>query len=136
MAINGSKKGRYLADINVTPLVDVVLVLLIIFMITAPMMTRGVSVNLPQTKAGELPRLKEPLVVTITQTGDIYIGREKVGLKGLKARFYQAARSKSEVFIEADRQAHYGLVARVLALARALGIEEVGLVTAPPPAKR
>ncbi|WP_456433006.1 ExbD/TolR family protein [Thermosulfuriphilus sp.] len=128
----GEKKGRYLADINVTPLVDVILVLLIIFMITAPMMTRGVSVDLPETKAGELPRPKEPLVITITKKGEIYIGRERVGLRGLKARLLQVSRNKDEVFIEADRQARYGLVAQVLALARGVGIETVGLVTRPP----
>lgn len=129
----GGGRHRYMAEINVTPLVDVILVLLIIFMVTAPMMTKGLDVKLPHTTAKALPQRQKNVVVTIDNKGNFFLNKVKVDeivlirrLKDLKK-----ARRAKQVLLRADKSVPYGTVARVVAAIRQAGIEELGLVTQP-----
>jgi biopolymer transport protein TolR len=127
------KTGKKLQDeINIIPLVDIVLVILIIFMITAPLMTSGLEVDLPRTKdTGLTRREREPLKITITRTGEIKIYGEKVSLQRLSSWLAEARKNRlvEEVQIEADRLAIYELVAKVLAEVKRAGFNQIGLLT-------
>ncbi|NPA49658.1 MAG: biopolymer transporter ExbD [Thermodesulfobacteria bacterium] len=125
------KKGL-MADINVTPLVDVMLVLLIIFMITAPMLSTGLEVDLPETKAGRLEE-KKSLVVVVDASGRIFIDRKEMSLKSLGVWLRQAKKAGliREINLKADRRCPYGKVAKVLAEIQAAGFTEIGLLTRP-----
>ena len=132
------KPGSTLAQINVTPLVDVALVLLIIFMVTAPMLTQGVEVKLPEVADSPgLSASKEPLVVTVQQDGAISIGDTQVpGPDKLMAVLQQImlGREEKEVFLEADRDVPYGEVVKVMAAIKGAGIEKLGMVSQLPEA--
>lgn len=121
-----------LSQINVTPFVDVMLVLLVIFMITAPMMDKGLDVNLPQVKNAPNMSVKdEPLTVTIGSAGEITIDKARVeSIDKLRAVLLQSTGGSKErqVLLEADRKVPYGRVAEVMATIRAAGIEKVGMV--------
>jgi biopolymer transport protein TolR len=122
------------AEINIIPLVDIVLVILIIFMITAPLMTAGIEVNLPQTKDSPLSRQEaEPLRITIFKDGTIKVSGETISLNKLSAWLEEAKKRGviKEVQIEADREANYGLVAKVLSEVKRAGFTQVGLLTIP-----
>jgi biopolymer transport protein TolR len=129
---SGSGGRRPLAQINVTPLVDVMLVLLIIFMVTAPMMEKGLDVNLPQVaKAADLAAQKEPLVVTVQRGGGLALGDERVsGLEALGATLQQMLRAtpEREVFLKADKDVPYGRVMEVMAAVRSAGVTKLGMV--------
>jgi biopolymer transport protein TolR len=133
----GSGRGRARwkpkAEINVTPFVDVMLVLLIVFMITAPLLTVGVPVDLPETEARNLPADEEPLTITVTMDGVIYLQETEVPLGELAPRLRAIARTgyDSRIFIRADNGAAYGDVARVMASINAAGFHNLGLVTDP-----
>jgi biopolymer transport protein TolR len=133
----GSGRGRARwkpkAEINVTPFVDVMLVLLIVFMITAPLLTVGVPVDLPETEARNLPADEEPLTITVTTDGLIYLQETEVPLGELAPRLRAIARTgyDSRIFIRADNGAAYGDVARVMASINAAGFHNLGLVTDP-----
>jgi biopolymer transport protein TolR len=119
-----------MADINVTPLVDVMLVLLIIFMVTAPLLTAGVPVNLPQSKAGALKQDKEPVTVSIEKSGQIFIGEDEVTEDALSDRFATiAAGQPPQVYLRADRSLDYGAVMRVLGELNRAGLNKVALVS-------
>ena len=122
-----------LAQINVTPLVDVMLVLLVIFMVTAPMLDQGVQVNLPEVaEAPGLPAQQEPLVVTLERNGQILIGKAKIRqLSKLGPVIQQALKGKPdrEVFLEADEKVPYGRVVQVMAAVKKAGVEKLGMVT-------
>ena len=122
-----------LSQINVTPFVDVMLVLLIIFMVTAPMLDQGVEVDLPQvSEAPGLPAQQEPLVVTLERNGQIMIGKAKVDeLAKLGPVIQQALKGKPdrEVFLEADQRVPYGRVVQVMAAVKQAGVEKLGMVT-------
>ena len=119
-----------MAEINVTPLVDVMLVLLIIFMVTAPLLTAGVPVNLPQSKAGALKQDKEPVTISIEPSGQIYIGEEQVAEDALSDRFASIARNEPpQIFLRADRTLDYGAVMRVLGELNRAGLNKVALVS-------
>jgi biopolymer transport protein TolR len=119
-----------MADINVTPLVDVMLVLLIIFMVTAPLLTTGVPVNLPESKAGALKQDQEPVTISIEPSGAIYIGEEQVMPEALGARFADIASSEPpQIFLRADRTLDYGAVMRVLGELNRAGLNKVALVS-------
>ena len=128
----GSGGRRPLAQINVTPLVDVMLVLLIIFMVTAPMMEKGLDVNLPQVaNAPDLSVQKEPLVVTVQRGGGIGIGDETVAsVEKLGAVLQQMLRAtpEREVFLKADKDVPYGRVMEVMAAVRGAGVTKLGMV--------
>ena len=134
----GGGSGRRqssLAAINVTPLVDVMLVLLIIFMVTAPMLQQGVDVALPEVEQAKgLPQTKEPVVITISRKGVITVGDVKVTLGKLGPVLQQVLKKKSkdEVFLQADRKLAYGTVVKVMAEMQKAGIDRVGMVTQVP----
>jgi len=129
--VKSYKKGL-LAEINVTPLVDVMLVLLIIFMITAPMLSTGLEVDLPETKAGKVEK-QNPFVITLDASGRIFIGKKELSLKSLKKWLQQAKKAGlvREINLKADRRCPYGTVAKVLAEIQAAGFSEIGLLTRP-----
>jgi biopolymer transport protein TolR len=121
-----------LADINVTPLVDVMLVLLIIFMIAAPMLHQGIAVALPQAKAERLPLPAEgPLILSINRDGVVYLGDTPVHLSQLADRLLPLVRARGEeaVYLKGDREVPYGKVVEVLDLLRQAGVANVGMVT-------
>ena len=128
----------FMAEINVTPLVDVMLVLLIIFMITAPMLTYGVKVNLPTTTAKPMPIKQEPLVISINAKKEIFIDRYKVSLEKLKDKLMPMVKRfpKRNVLLQADQSVPYGFVMEVMGKIKAAGIENLGLVTRPLKEKR
>jgi biopolymer transport protein TolR len=128
------KVGDALSEINVTPFVDVVLVLLIIFMITAPMLSSSVEVNLPQTSL-EPQKSKERLVVTITRDKKVFIQNRRVTFRDLEEGLQQFAAGAVEksILLRADRQLDYGTVLLVMSKIKKAGIEEVGLATEPLP---
>ena len=128
-----TKNARLLSEINVTPLVDVMLVLLIIFMVTAPMMTRGIAVRLPETTSKSLPQKKEHVEVLVTRDGRILMDSIDVDEKSLAAGLERAKRrgQASQVLLRADKDVPYGRVAKVMAAIRRAGIQNLGLVTAP-----
>lgn len=112
----GSGGSRFMSEINVTPLVDVMLVLLIIFMVTAPMMMQGVNVSLPQTTSKPLPAEKEHLIITVDGSQQIYINDYKVALDALQAKLKKIleGRADSKVYLRADKGVPYGVVVRVI----------------------
>jgi biopolymer transport protein TolR len=122
-----------LSDINVTPLVDVMLVLLIIFMVTAPMMMQGVKVDLPRTESRNIKTEEDPLLLSITKKGEIFIEQYKVGHKDLKAKLEKvfANRTGKEILLHADKEVPYGVVMRIMAQVKEAGITKVGMITKP-----
>jgi len=136
MAFNLSDpEDRVLGDINVTPLVDVMLVLLIIFMIAAPMLHSGIEVALPAAEAKSLPvRTQEPLVVSIRKDGIVYLQDTPVHPTQLVERLLPLVRSRAGemVYVKGDREVPYGQVIAVLDLLHQGGVNDVGMVTEPP----
>ena len=122
-----------MSQINVTPFVDVMLVLLIIFMVTAPMMQQGVQVNLPKTQAKALNAQEETVVVSIDRNNRIFINSSKISPGELKTRLSSMfeAREKKEVLLKADRVVPYGEVVKTMAEIKGAGIERLGMVTEP-----
>jgi biopolymer transport protein TolR len=137
MTLPGSRGGRFgpaLSDINVTPLVDVILVLLIIFMVTAPMMTRGIDVRLPKTESGA-DATEDRLVVSVDHSNTIYLNDRPVNLYLLTDRLKtEMQRSGQEfVFLRADQEVSYGRVMMVMDQIKKAGADRVGMVTQPAP---
>ena len=130
---NNDGSGSALSEINVTPLVDVMLVLLIIFMIAAPMLTTGVDVELPKADAPRMDIDEEVPIITVQRDQRIFLFDEEVSLDVLKERLThdERVRDANEVFVQADEEVPYGSVAQVLALVRQAGIGRMGLVTDP-----
>jgi len=125
----------HLADINVTPLVDVMLVLLIIFMVTAPMLHQGVSVALPKTATTNLPSgIEDPLILSITRDGRYYINETAVARGLLRDRLNSFLRGRKDrtVFLKADRALSYGTVVETLDILNRMGIENLGMITETP----
>ena len=129
---------RPMAEINVTPLVDVMLVLLIIFMVTAPMMQTGIDVNLPRVKAKSVDVTEEKLVLTINDAKEIFLNKTKMSLMdiGTKLEYIFASRIDREVYLRADRNVPYGFVVEVMAEVRKAGVDKLGMITEPPEEKR
>ncbi len=125
------KSKKLFSEINVTPLVDVMLVLLVVFMITAPLLTMGVPLDLPQSKAGAIGEKQEPLLISINRNGEIYLQTTKVAAKFLIARLKAVSKGNQQarVFVRADKSLDYGAVIRVLGDLRAAGFERVALIT-------
>lgn len=121
-----------LSDINVTPFVDVMLVLLVIFMVTAPMFSQGLPVNLPEAAAPSLVSEK-PLVISISRQQEIFLGDREVALKDLKAALAGVSQGaqKLEVLLKSDQSVPYGLVVKVMSILKEAGVEKLGIVTAP-----
>ncbi len=129
---NNGDRGT-MSQINVTPLVDVMLVLLVIFMVTAPMMQQGVQVNLPKADTKSLSAKEEAIVVSIDRQGKFFIDRTEVPGGSLKDKLtgILANRTKKEVFLKADRDVPYGDVVRAMAEIKGAGVERLGMVTEP-----
>ena len=128
-----SNIDRLMSDINVTPFVDVMLVLLIIFMVTAPMMMQGVDVALPETTSEPLIAKKENLIITINKQSQIYITDYRVELDFLQEKLIKIfeGRKDREVYLRADKTIPYGVVVRVMSEIKGAGIEKLGMVTEP-----
>ena len=131
--IAGGNNSQLMSDINVTPFVDVMLVLLIIFMVTAPMMMQGVDVSLPEATAEPLESEKEHLIITIDTKNQVFINDFQVSVDGLgeKLKKILEGRSDREVFLKADKDISYGTVVQVMAEAKGAGVEKLGMVTEP-----
>jgi biopolymer transport protein TolR len=127
----GRSGRRSMSEINVTPFVDVMLVLLVIFIATTPLMQQGMDVNLPQTTTQALRVQDEPLMLTIDKSGKYFLGRKEVTQaeleKSLVALF--ESRASKEIYLRADRDAPYGVVAKGMAAARRAGSDRIGIVT-------
>lgn len=129
----GSESDRLMSDINVTPFVDVMLVLLVIFMVTAPMMMQGVDVALPETTSQPLAAKKENLVITINNQNQVFINNHQVVIDFLQEKLKKIleGRDNREVYLRADRETSYGFVVHVMAEIKAAGVDKLGMVTEP-----
>ncbi|OSM01753.1 protein TolR [Magnetofaba australis] len=130
----GQRPERPMSEINVTPLVDIMLVLLIIFMVTAPLLTQGVEVNLPGTSSDPLPSQAEPLVISVTANGAPAIETQPVTMDEMvtKVRAIRDQNPNIQIFVRGDRNAAYGSVMEVMGRLHAAGIRRVSLITQPP----
>ena len=124
---------RPMSEINVTPMVDVMLVLLVIFMVTAPLMQQGVDVDLPETTSLQLTVKDEPLILSVKKDGKYYVGRREIAVDELRAKLEAIfeGRENKDLFLRADSEASYGLVVKALAAAREAGAKSLGMVTEP-----
>lgn len=129
----GSAGRTTMSEINVTPMVDVMLVLLVIFMVTAPLIQQGVKVNLPETRATPVEPTDKKLVLSVDAQKRVYIGEAEVPLEELeeKLRTNAKAQADKELYLHADRELPYGVVVEVMAAAQRAGITNVGMVTDP-----
>lgn len=127
-------ENKPMADINVTPLVDVVLVLLIIFMVTAPLLQMGIDVNLPRVKAKSIDVAEEKLILTITPAKEIFINKNKISISDLRTKLEGifSSRTDKEIFMRADKTIPYGFVIEVMSEVRKAGIDKLGMITEPP----
>jgi biopolymer transport protein TolR len=133
MSMGGGGRKSAMSDINVTPLVDVMLVLLIIFMVTAPLIQQGVKVSLPDAKAAPIDAKEKKLVVSIDRTGKVFVGDVGVPFDELEAKLKANAKAQAdkEIYLHADRDLKYGIVVEVMAAAQRAGVANVGMVTDP-----
>jgi biopolymer transport protein TolR len=134
MNVNANKNDhRMLSEINVTPFVDVMLVLLVIFMVTAPMMQSGFDVDLPQVKAKTIQTNEKPLIVTISKDKKIEILDYEFTLDRLKSKleFISKGRADKEIYLKADKAVPYGFVMEVMAEIKDAGYEKLGMITMP-----
>src|SRR5579862_9235952 len=134
----GSPGSDAISNINVTPLVDVMLVLLVIFMVTAPILQQGVNINLPKVKSTALTGDEQQLVVAVTLRGEVYLNDAPITLPelGPKLQAILKLRPDRQVFLRADQNVKYGDVMRVVAAVKGAGVERLGMVTEPPPDQR
>jgi biopolymer transport protein TolR len=135
-AKGGRSSSRYrpMAEINVTPLVDVMLVLLVVFMITAPLLTVGVPVDLPHTQAPSINEQKEPLVISVDKEGDIYVQDTRVPTESLVARLQAITDNNPDaiLYVRGDKAINYGRVLEVMGLVSSAGFRKVSLIAQPP----
>lgn len=135
MSSNPNSRNRPLAEINVIPFCDILLVLLIIFMITAPLMQQGLDVNLPQASSPPIEKEKTDIILTMRKNGDIFVGDDTtpVSLGFLEKKLTDVYKSKErkDLFIKADTDIRYGDVVKVMSLAKSAGVFRIGMVTQP-----
>jgi len=132
MAFKLEDDADAMSDINVTPLVDVMLVLLVIFMVTTPLLHQGVSVNLPQSVSQNLPKTQEdPLILSVTKNQVYYLNESPIPKGQLKDRLSSALRGRKDkaVYLKADRNLPYGVVVEMMDTLNRLGVESLGMVT-------
>ncbi len=134
----GSGSNGLMSDINVTPFVDVMLVLLIIFMVTAPMLMQGLDVALPQVTTKALETKEEHLVITVRKDNQIFINDFEVSLDTLQDKLAKIiqGRASADVYLKADKDVSYGLVAQVMARIKDAGVDKLGMVTEPAPPEK
>ncbi|MGD9609344.1 MAG: ExbD/TolR family protein [Desulfovibrionaceae bacterium] len=130
MGMQAGGGGRFLSEVNVTPFVDVMLVLLIIFMVTAPMMTQGLEVDLPQTRAvSVLPKDNESIVLTVKSDGELYLDKYPVELGDLEGQVRRLVTDqKKQLFLRADQAVPYGTVVKVMGVVKLAGVDKLGVV--------
>nr|NJM01038.1 protein TolR [Desulfobacula sp.] len=129
----GSGNGQFMAEINVTPFVDVMLVLLIIFMVTAPMMVQGVDVNLPKATAKALKDSEERLIISIDDEMKVYINEQVVSVEFLSQKLAAILENleNKDVYLKADKQVPYGVVVNVISKIKKAGVDSLGMITLP-----
>lgn len=127
----GKLRGGLVSEINVTPMVDVMLVLLIIFMVTAPMMTQGLEVDLPETTAKSLRQKEEPVIVTLTKDGKIMLGKIEVNQAMFRQQLEKLYSKETEqpIFLKADKEVPYGMVVTIMADIKDSGFDKLGMIT-------
>ncbi len=132
MAMSSGSSGA-MSEINVTPMVDVMLVLLIIFMVTAPFIQQGVDVDLPQVKAPQLDVKEDRIIMTLTKDRKIYIGKAEIARDVLRDKLVGNVKLKrdKEIYLHADRALPYGFVVDIMAVIKDAGVESLGMVTDP-----
>jgi biopolymer transport protein TolR len=132
MKSNRDSRGP-LSEINIVPLVDVMLVLLIIFMITAPMMQHGMNIDIPKVTTKPLPTKDEPQILNITKDQRLILNEKKLAIKDLKAaiQFLFSNKSTKEIYLRADKEVSYGFVVSCMGLIREAGVEKINIVTRP-----
>lgn len=135
---SGGGSRRALAEINITPLVDVMLVLLIVFMVAAPLIQTGVKVDLPQAKTPPVEADEKKLILSIDKEKRIHLADVEIPFDQLQEKLSTNARvqQEKEVYLHADRSLNYGVVIEVMAIAKAAGVEALGMITDPPEVKR
>jgi biopolymer transport protein TolR len=138
MAMSGGGGGRGkrrlggMNEINVTPLIDVMLVLLVIFMVTAPLLTTGVSVDLPKVKSAPMAADDSKMMVIITSDDHVYLGKDEItGDVDNKLKTNERLKTEKELYIQGDENVKYGTVLRVMSAARSAGVEKLGMITDP-----
>lgn len=133
MAAGPSRGDAVLSEINVTPLVDVMLVLLIIFMVTAPLAQQGVDVDLPEARAQAIAADDQKLVLTIDRERRVFLGKTEIKWEELedKLRHNAKIQSEKELYLHADKNLTYGIVVQVMAVAKSAGVDRLGMVTDP-----
>ena len=134
MAFNLKRSEREpMSDINVTPFVDVMLVLLIIFMVTAPLLTVGVQVDLPETSADTLPEESEPLTLTINSKGEVFIQEHKVGFNSIVPKILAISKNRTDtrIYVRGDKTINYGRVLEVMGRLSGAGFSKVALISEP-----
>ena len=129
----GVNRNKFMSEINVVPLVDVVLVLLIIFMVTAPMMTQGLDVELPQTDSSALRQSDDLIILTVTRDSKVYLDEHPVEPDKLAPVIKNIVERKpgTKIYLRADKDVPYGVIVRVMAQTREAGINDLGMVTEP-----
>jgi biopolymer transport protein TolR len=134
---NGRQRHRPMAEINVTPMVDVMLVLLIVFMVAAPLLTVGVPVDLPKSNAPAINENKEPLVITVNADGDLFIQNEKLDSDSLVPKLQAITNNNPEavIYVRGDKAINYGRVMEVMGLIASAGFTKVSLVAELPQGK-
>ena len=127
---NSRKKNKAISQINVTPFVDVMLVLLIVFMITAPLLTVGVSVDLPKTKAAQLNSKGDPIIISIRQNGELYIQERVIEVTQLLPRLtaISSGNKNLRIYVRGDKSVPYGIVLETIARIKSSGFKKVALV--------
>ncbi len=125
-----NKERNVLSEINVTPFVDVMLVLLIIFMVTAPMLKQGIDIDLPQAKGKSLPA-EERIIIVMKRNGTIYLNDKKMKMPQIVAKLRAVSKINPDVYLKADKRVPYGEVVKLMAEIKEAGIEKLGMVTEP-----
>lgn len=131
--VSSQRETTTISQINVTPFVDVMLVLLVIFMVTAPIIQQGVQVNLPQARSSAIPGTEEHLVVTVAKDGKVYLNDNAMSLSelGAKLRGIQKLDANKQVYLRADQDVRYGTVMKTIAEIKQAGIGRLGMITRP-----
>ncbi len=130
---SGFGNDQLMSEINVTPFVDVMLVLLIIFMVTAPMMVQGVDVNLPKTTSAPLKSEEQHLVITVKQDGSVFISDQIVSVSYLTQKLEEILKTAQsrDVYLRADKDVPYGVVVNVMSMIKRAGVDNLGMITLP-----